>query len=167
MSSKEKDSKIFLCCFCGITIKTNRYNLDLHEKSHGQYISKIRCAAKDCDSLLANKRNYFNHWAKYHNQITMPDFLIYSDEPNHKKQAKLSSIRKAGSAKTAKGVEIVRSVIIGKAGEVRSDADRENDAPQCETPSDLLNFNIENIIQDRLLREPFYGVLSDLNHSGI
>lgn len=169
MSSKKRDSIFFLCCFCGITIKSSRYNLDLHEKLHGKYISKIQCAAKNCGSSFADKRSYENHWLKYHGDTIMPDFLNYCDEPNQKKGAKRTSIRKTGAAGAAKKVGSVETVIKGEASESRNDRneDGRGGAAKCEKPSDFLNINIEQTIQNCLLRDPFYGHLNTLSNSRI
>lgn len=163
MSSKKKDSILFLCCFCGITIKSSRYNLDVHERLHGQYISRIRCAAKNCGSTFADKRTYGNHWAKFHSDIIMPDFLNYCDEPNQNKGAKRTS---AAKTRTAKKDGAIENPINGERRESQShrNEDGGDSTAKCEKPSELLNINIENAIQDCLLRDPFYGHLSALGN---
>lgn len=154
-----KNTKIFLCCFCGIIIKTHRYNLDLHEKLHGEYISKIQCAAKKCKSSFADKRNYWNHWARYHKEMVMPDILIHSDEPNTKTQAKRATTVKSKATKKAKQlgcVKHVKNAMKSVPGEKRN---VQNDAGERGNSSDLISFNIEKTIEDCLLRDPFYGHL--------
>lgn len=173
----KRENQFFLCCFCGIKIHSNRYNLDLHEKLHGSHISKIKCAAKECDSTLANKSLYWKHWIAKHNGLTMPDFLIYVDVP-------IGRGRQTVSTSTGRGRRIVPSGLIKKvkktikggatqnmktkqdehSDDIENDFTRRiRDIENIEKQNTVLNLDIENTIEMCLNRDPNYGCLNDLN----
>lgn len=165
MSTESNKTIFFLCCFCGIKIHANRNNLDQHEKLHSSLVSKIKCAAKYCGSHFANKSIYWKHWMVKHSTLTMPDFLIYVDVP-----AELSRRgRPLGRGEQAKEVKKVHKNRAARATKMLKPANAtksngcENDGvchiEKTEYPN-YFNLNLENTIEDCLLRDPFYGSLS-------
>lgn len=80
---KERKRKevFYLCCYCGTIIKSNRNNLERHEKLHKKNVEKIECAAMNCEVTFANKHNYYVHWQQQHKDIIMPDVLNAVIEP--------------------------------------------------------------------------------------
>lgn len=157
MSNEKKKTNFFLCCFCGKKIQSNRFNLEQHEKLHSSLISKIKCAAKNCESSFANKSIYWRHWIDKHKGITMPDFLIYVDVPAPR-------ARQAGKARlnnAMKKVNKVEATNMPMTTTMKAHTARNNsckiDGENIEEAKDFLNFNIENIIEDCLIRDPFYG----------
>lgn len=157
---------MFLCCFCGIKITSSQNNLDRHEKTHGLVVSKIQCAAKNCRSSFVNKTNYWNHWMKQHGDEIMPDFLNYCNEPNKEKRARKESFGREQRVKITKNVKSMTKDKTRAAHKDRNDAG-EDEITRCERPNDFLNINIniENTIRECLLRDPFYGHLTELGYS--
>lgn len=147
MSKKE-----FLCCFCGVFIQSNFNNLKRHEEQHKPHVSRIQCAAKDCGLTFCNKSYYWSHWTKNHSEMTMPDILIPTSEV---KKMRKPYVRKA-------------IVTVGTAprNACKNDAGKSEKLNNgwCLTEIDHCeNLNIRNIIEDCLVRSPFYGTLSDHN----
>lgn len=173
MSTEEKKRNFFLCCICGIKIHSNRFNLGLHEKLHGSHVTKIKCAAKHCDSTLVNKSVYWRHWVDHHSELTMPDFIIYVDVPTGRGRRTRSAgrgrrTRSAGLAKEMKKVskggaihatQMMMSKQATKCDVSKNDCTRRID--NNEKPNDVFTLNIENTIEDCLLRDPYYGCLND------
>lgn len=168
MQAEEKKANFFLCCFCGIKIHSNRFNLDLHEKLHGSHVSKIKCAAKGCDSILANKSIYWRHWTDKHSRLIMPDFLIYVDVPPGRSRQAVRGNRTvrgrlAGLAKrTNKVRESGGTQMLPTTNAVESSGDKHhaNRIESSEEPNIDLKFDIEKTIQNCLLRDPHYGCLN-------
>lgn len=79
-----RKSVFFLCCYCGILIKSNINHLHRHEDLHKGINRKIKCAHINCNSTFANKNNYCRHWNKKHKNITMPDTLDFFLDMNNK-----------------------------------------------------------------------------------
>lgn len=150
MSTEEKKRKIFLCCFCGIRIHSTRFNLDQHEKLHGSQITKIKCAAKQCDSTLANKSIYWRHWNDKHRELTMPDFIIYVDVPagRSRRTGLAKKIKREGEGRAGRATKMM----------MNKQAAQEKHSKN-EAPNDL-NFDIQNAIEDCLLQDPYYGCLN-------
>lgn len=89
--------KKFLCCFCGKIIKTNKNNLNRHERLHADKVTKYKCSAKYCGSTFINKENYYAHWQQKHSISVMPYCLsITYEAPKLKKVP----IKISASAKT-------------------------------------------------------------------
>lgn len=168
MSTEKHKMNFFLCCFCGIKIQANRYNLDEHEKLHSSHVSKIKCAAKNCNSHFANKCIYWKHWKNKHSGLTMPDFLIYVDVPAQQNRRGRPA-RPGGQARKVKKVNknrATRATKLAMTAHTAASNGCKNDGayPAChikstEEPKDFLKFNFENTIEDCLLRDPFFGCL--------
>lgn len=147
------EKKFFLCRFCGTKIQSSRTNLDRHEKRHASHVSKIQCAAKNCGLTFSNKSYYWTHWTQIHREMKMPDFLIYGEE-----------VKKQRKPYTRKVIEVAEGV----SGNGGASDDRKDNREKLEKPNDFLIFNIEhtenldmkNLIEDCLVRDPFYGYLT-------
>lgn len=149
--------KFFLCCFCGTKIQSSRNNLDRHEKQHASHVPKIQCAAKNCISSFSSKGYYWSHWKQHHSETTMPDFLIFTEEKKKQRKSytrKTIEVGKGGTARTASSAQSTF---------------RECDIGKPEKSNEYLKFNIEpeenldmnNIIEDCLVSDPFYGYLGN------
>lgn len=147
------EKRIFLCCFCGVKIQSSRNNLERHEKQHAPHVSRIQCAAKKCDSDFCNKSYYRSHWIQKHSDTTMPDFLIQT--------LKVKKQRKPYTRMSTTAV---------KGDEESRNSTKHSNIEKIEKSYDFLNveightenLNMENIIEDWLIRNPFYGYLNDL-----
>lgn len=145
------EKKVFLCSFCGITIKSNLNNLIRHEQLHKPYVSKIQCAADNCELSFCNKGYYWTHWTQKHSEMTMPDILKHT-----------SVARKQRKPYTRKA----KSYNIGNVNNIpgKKNIDKPEKSNDALNPDVLTkhtqNLNIENIIEDCFVRNPFYGVLN-------
>lgn len=157
------EKKFFLCSICAKQIQSNRFNLDQHEKLHNSLISKIKCAAKNCDSTFSNKSIYWRHWNVKHSGITMPDFLIYIDIPSQRRRQNKPN-KLTGLGKNGKKVykdEATQMVMTTHAAQTDESKNYGVCAAEIvEKPNDFLCFNIEKTIEDCLIRNPYYGCLN-------
>lgn len=90
----QESVKYFLCCFCGLQIKKNKYNLDRHEELHAKKVKKIQCSVENCGQTFTNNRNYSVHWQRRHADIEQPNSFRFVYEET-KPRKKLSQNREA------------------------------------------------------------------------
>lgn len=145
---------IFLCCFCGAQIQSSRTNLDRHERKHASHVTKIKCAAKNCDLTFNNKGYYWTHWTQVHKDAKMPDLLIYTEET-----------KKHRKAYTRKTIAVFNEAEGGNDDTAKHNV--RSSGIDLKKPNDFdvkhANLDMENLIEECLVRDPFYGCLNDSN----
>lgn len=135
MSGSNRNSKVFLCCFCGILIKSNRANLTRHEQIHEKNVKRVKCV--HCEVTFHNKTNYWSHWKQTHRDRIMPDSLCYVlEQPKPRRKAiKNTSEILSERAKKPIDSEISNAVNLAEKTELK----------------------IEDMISRCLKRYPFFG----------
>lgn len=77
----EKNRRVFLCCFCGLLIQSNRANLNRHEQLHSKNVKIMKCVR--CGKTFNNKTNFWLHWEKQHGKSIMPDSICCHVKERH------------------------------------------------------------------------------------
>lgn len=88
--NKKRKQKSFLCSFCGVF----RTRIERHEKLHEKVSKKIKCAAENCEITFQHKWKYYEHWDKKHQDLPVPEKLIYINvDRNDEKKFKDSNLQ--------------------------------------------------------------------------
>lgn len=136
----DNSKNIFLCCFCGILIKSNRSNLTRHEQLHSKNLKRIKCVC--CDQTFNNKNNFWSHWEREHGEPILPNQLCCHEyeEPNLKKRVN----RATAEIQNGKYVRSTDSYILNTMNSVKN-AD--------------VKIDLREIIYRCLIQNPFFGQL--------
>lgn len=93
-----KSKRTFVCCYCGEQIIGSEFNVNRHEKIHSKTLKKIKFSFENCCSTFKEKSDYFRHWENKHNEVAIPDGLIYIDRES--KPYKLKNKNKCEKSET-------------------------------------------------------------------
>lgn len=72
-TKKFPDKKCHVCDICGVNL-ARKYNLTMHKRKHGEYVSKIQCP--HCHQLCSNQTNLKVHLQRFHERVQLRDGKI-------------------------------------------------------------------------------------------
>lgn len=98
MCDSNKNTRYFVCSYCGEKITKNIANLIRHENIHKTH-KKVKCSAANCGKIM-HQYNYRAHWGKQHKLTTMPTILNFVDVNGH--QPRRSKKKKSHEPKEIK-----------------------------------------------------------------